>query len=442
MEAWLKERRAPRAERRPGDVRSPFERDRARIIHSAAFRRLQAKTQVLGIGDGDFHRTRLTHSMETAQIGAGVRKVLARRSSAGTTRPTAFLLGERDLTEALGLAHDLGHPPFGHEGEAALHYCVLRASEAQAGFEANGQTLRLLARLESHTPGYGLDLTRRTLLGVLKYPVPFRHLRPEAFAAFEPPPLYLPPWRPPKCYLDEEEDVVAWLLAPFSDADRRYLTSFTPAQGREAGRPQHKTLDAGLLEIADDIAYGTHDLEDGIALGLIRPDMLREGDPSCAAILRSLWGRRHGLAAFADAVFDPARRKTSVGALVNALVTSVRIETVEPSLHPLVGTQVRLDPDAEMLLERLKRVVERHMIDIPQVRTIRFRAQQMVIALFSAYLSDPLHLMPREFAERVEHGEAAWRVVADYVSGMTDAYATRAYARLYLPREDPAFERM
>ena len=241
---------------------------------------------------------------------------------------------------------------------------------------------------------------------------------------------------------DEEEEVVTWLLAPFAEDDRRYLTAYVPGRGREAGRPRHKTLDAGLLEIADDIAYGTHDLEDGIALGLIRPDVLREGEPSCAAILRSPWGRRHGLAAFADTVFDPARRKTSVGALVNALVTSVRIETVEPSLHPLVGTEVRLDPEAEVLLERLKGVVQRHMIDIPQVRTIRFRAQQMVIALFSAYLSDPVHLMPREFAERVEQGEAAWRVVADYVSGMTDAYATRAYARLYLPREDPAFERM
>jgi dGTPase len=380
--------------------------------------------------------------METAQIGSGVRKVLMAEALESDPDTDPDLFGERDLTEALGLAHDLGHPPFGHEGEAALNYCVLRASGRRQGFEANGQTLRLLARLESHTPGYGLDLTRRTLLGILKYPVPYRDLQPKAFPPFQPSPLYLRPWRPPKCYHDEEDEVVSWLLEPFSEEDRAYLQVFEAPVGLTVGQPLHRTLDSALLEIADDIAYGTHDLEDGVALGLIRPEMLREGDPSCEALFRTSWGRRAGLASFGTAVFDPLQRKTAVGALVNAFVTSVRRITREPSLHPMVGTDIVLDPDAQVLLERLKAVVQRHMIDIPQVRTIRFRAQQMLLRLFEAYLSDPIHLLPREFAERVERGEADFRVVADYVSGMTDAYATRAYARLYLPTADPSFERM
>lgn len=147
------------------DTRDEYEHDRSRVIHSAGFRRLQGKTQVLGISEGDFHRTRLTHSMEVAQIGRGIVQDLKSRYRTEVTK----VLPPENLIETQCLIHDFGHPPFGHAGERELNECMLE----WGGFEGNGQTLRLVARLEPHTPQKGLNLTRRTLLGVLKYPVAY-----------------------------------------------------------------------------------------------------------------------------------------------------------------------------------------------------------------------------------------------------------------------------
>ena len=156
------ERRSGKSLNRKNDSRTPFERDRARVIHSAAFRRLQSKTQILGTTEGDFHRTRLTHSMEVAQISRGLLLVIERNQP-----EFQEYLPSSALLETICLSHDLGHPPFGHGGEVALNSMLHK----HGGFEANGQTLRQLTKLEAHTPQYGLDLTRRSLLGVIKYPV-------------------------------------------------------------------------------------------------------------------------------------------------------------------------------------------------------------------------------------------------------------------------------
>ncbi|MGI3213084.1 dGTP triphosphohydrolase, partial [Roseovarius tibetensis] len=145
---------------RPKDSRSQYQRDRARIIHSAAFRRLQGKTQVMGVGEGDFHRTRLTHSIEVAQIGYGILEVLQRNEALYPERIRGWF-PHRDLIEAACLSHDFGHPPFGHKGEQALHGAMLRSG----GFEGNGQTLRILARLEKYKErGKGIYPTRRLCL--------------------------------------------------------------------------------------------------------------------------------------------------------------------------------------------------------------------------------------------------------------------------------------
>jgi dGTPase len=169
MHSWVKKmtaiweaRRSAIPDNRPKDHRSPWQRDRARVLHSAAFRRLQSKTQILGIGQNDFYRTRLTHSLEAAQIGTGLVNQLRLNSSP----ELRALLPDDSLMEALCLAHDLGHPPFGHGGETALNFKMLGAG----GFEGNGQTLRIVAKLEPYTEHHGMDLTRRTLLGLLKYP--------------------------------------------------------------------------------------------------------------------------------------------------------------------------------------------------------------------------------------------------------------------------------
>ena len=226
---WVAE--PPKEARNPG--RGPFERDRARVLHSAALRRLAAKTQVVEVGSGDFPRTRLTHSLECAQIG----------------RELGAALGcDPDLVDAACLAHDLGHPPFGHNGESAL----AEFAAGCGGFEGNAQSLRLLTRLEAKVPGAGLNLTRATLDATLKYPWPA-----PSVPALSRDSEGTTPRSPPKfgVYADDAE-VFAWI--------------------REGAPPGQQCLEAQVMDWADDVAYSVHDLEDGLQAGLITLAALRD----------------------------------------------------------------------------------------------------------------------------------------------------------------------
>lgn len=426
---------------RPFDARRPFERDKARVIHSAAFRRLQSKTQVLGVGEGDFHRTRLTHSMEVAQIGTG----LVRQLEESGEVPEGLL--DAQLIETVCLAHDLGHPPFGHGGEIALNYMMRDAG----GFEGNGQTLRLLARLEAHTLGYGLDLTRRTLLGILKYPAPFSHLRRHS----DPHPAPLSQvrdsdWKPPKCYLDTETEIVDWLLEGLPETDRREFPSlrFEPGE-TDHGNTAEKALDTTVMDLADDIAYGVHDLEDAIALGLVERDRL---EAEVGSILTGPWAGEQGLGSLLGALFpdgaDPeeasSARKRAVGSLVHAFISSVRIVD-QDFQEPLLRHRAELGSDARELLDLLRGFVAETVIQAPAVQAFEYRGQQVVMRLFEALASDPERLLKRAFARRwrqADSKEAGMRVVCDFVAGMTDEYANRMYERLFMPRTGTVFERL
>jgi dGTPase len=222
---WVAE--PPKSARNPG--RGPFERDRARVLHSAALRRLAAKTQVVEVGSGDFPRTRLTHSLECAQIG----------------REFGAALGcDPDLVDAACLAHDLGHPPFGHNGESAL----AEFAAGCGGFEGNAQSLRLLTRLEAKVPGAGLNLTRATLDATLKYPWPAR----DGEVKFG-------------VYADDAE-VFGWI--------------------REGAPHAKPCLEAQVMDWSDDVAYSVHDLEDGLQAGLITLGALRDpGEQKAVAAL-------------------------------------------------------------------------------------------------------------------------------------------------------------
>jgi dGTPase len=221
--------------------RTQFQRDRARVLHSSALRRLAAKTQVMRAGSADFPRTRLTHSLEVAQIG----------------RDLGAVLGcDPDLVDAAGLAHDLGHPPFGHNGESALAALADPGGPlACGGFEGNAQSLRLLTRLEPKVPGAGLNLTRATLDAALKYP-------------------WAAPATPVAAALDEADANITLHLPPKYGAYQSDLPVFEWIRAAAPGR--RRCLEAQVMDWADDVAYSVHDLEDGLHAGLVSLKNLKD----------------------------------------------------------------------------------------------------------------------------------------------------------------------
>ncbi|MCB5226880.1 deoxyguanosinetriphosphate triphosphohydrolase family protein [Alishewanella sp. 16-MA] len=418
------ERRSAAPGSRPLDHRTPWQRDRARVLHSAAFRRLQSKTQILGIGQNDFYRTRLTHSLETAQIGTGLLNQL-RLNADDTVR--AFL-PEDNLMEALCLAHDLGHPPFGHGGETALNYKML----AYGGFEGNGQTLRIVSKLEPYTEHHGMDLTRRTLLGLLKYPV----LQPMLTAPTQlDNPLSLAPWKPAKAIFAADSAILDWILAPLSATDRQAFQQTQVLDDSPWQKSRYKSLDASIMELADDIAYGVHDLEDAIVLGNISFSQWQQFTAEPFAALSH--EQQQALQAVGVKLFAKAHhlRKDAIGSLVNQLITSVSLyESLPRCEEPLIRFNACLTEAEQHILQTLKQLVYRCVIQQPTIQQSRFRSQNMLLKLFDAFASDPQRLLPLNTQQRwldAADKTAKQRVICDYISGMTDDYAERMYSSLF-----------
>src|SRR6185312_6767426 len=354
------------------DARDPFDVDYARIVHSGSFRRLQGKTQILTLGDSDFYRTRLTHSLEVAQIAGSVVRQLAGKYP---NHPARDFLPLLSLIQAAGFSHDLGHPPFGHGGEVALNYCM----RGVGGFEGNAHTLRLLSRLENFSEQHGSDLTRRVLLAVMKYPAPFSAVAsPEIVprlddAATSIRILDQKSCRPPKCYFDVERDVVDWILQPLDAADR---TSFQSSAGEpgQHRRPIHKSFDCSIMDLSDDIAYGVHDLEDAIALGLIREMDFRDfvKDADCAVFLDLLKQRYPSECGnnvydhFVSNIFGRSKeRKHFISRLVHHFVTNIEIETIDLFNEPLIRYRAVIASQQAHFLSTLKRLVVQKVIRNP-----------------------------------------------------------------------------
>lgn len=444
--AWL-ERREPWTTQ-PEDARGNADVDYARVIHSTSFRQLQGKTQILNLGDSDFYRTRLTHSLEVAQIAGGIASQLARSFP---DHPITPRLPDRFMIQAVGCTHDLGHPPFGHGGEVALNYCM---RDGNLGFEGNGQTLRILSKLETFSANAGANLCRRTLLAVLKYPAPFSRVRNEnAVPSLMALPtalklLDVKSCKPPKCYMDSEQDVVDWILEPLTSSDRNLFGEVEREAPDKHGKPKHKSLDCSIMDAADDIAYGVHDLEDAIALGLVGKEAFADAlEGKCPSFLDALKAKyptesaNDVYAHMIDGLFgETGTRKRFVGRLVHHFITAVEIEERSEFEHPLLRYRVRLHRPQRALLNELQKFVVQHVISSPEVQHLEFKGQGMVVSVFEAMQSDPQRLLPRDELRRFEkHG---LRAVCDYVAGMTDGHLLKTYERLFSPRMGSVFDRL
>ncbi|KFZ38387.1 deoxyguanosinetriphosphate triphosphohydrolase [Shewanella mangrovi] len=430
MEFWQQRQLQDQSARRQ-DLRSPYQRDRARIMHSAAFRRLQAKTQVLGVGMNDFYRTRLTHSLEVAQIGTGIANQLQQHTNAHID-----LLDSMSLIEALCFAHDIGHPPFGHGGEIALNYMM----REHGGFEGNGQTLRILAKLEPYTEHFGMNLTRRTLLGIIKYPALASTLanygeQPELESFRQLKPAH---WPAVKGIFDADKEVFDWVLEPFSDSDRERFTQTTVAANGGHHRTLHKSFDCTVMELADDIAYAVHDMEDAIVMGIVsRTHWQQFVVPRMAGVSDSWIGDQ--LAEIEDKLFSHKHylRKDAIGTLVNAFVTAVTWQEFAEFQSPLLKYRAVMTPEYGQLLEIFKQFVLRYVIQKPEVQMLEYKGQQIVMELFDALASDPKRLLPTNTRERWQLANSQphqHRVIADYIAGMTDEFAARLHQQLFSAR--------
>lgn len=427
-----------RVAKRDGDHRSAYQRDKARIMHSAAFRRLQAKTQVMGVGISDFYRTRLTHSLEAAQIGTGIAAQLSQKY------PTLAKQLDIDehLIETICLAHDIGHPPFGHGGEIALHYMM----SDNGGFEGNGQTFRILTKLEAYTENDGMNLARRSLLGVIKYPnfmsvltnplcVENKSKRFSSVRASD--------WHPPKSLFDCDREVFDWVLSPLSLSDKTQFMTYEGFENKHA-KTLHKSFDCSIMELADDIAYAIHDLEDAIVMNSVSLASFHEEVTEAIIGLGVPW-LSENMTSLENALFSdkPYRRKNAIGALVNCFITAIFINKKNIFESVLLDYEACLPEEFENGLNLFKYYVFKHVIKKPDIQLIEYKGQQIVMSLFEVFASDPLRLLPSNTGQRwlrAEDENAKLRIIADYISGMTDEFANRIYSTLFLPKVNGAGE--
>lgn len=350
--------------------RGEFQRDRDRIVHCAAFRRLEYKTQVFVNHEGDLFRTRLTHSLEVAQLGRTVARALR--------------LNE-DLTEAVALAHDLGHTPFGHSGQHALNECM----REYGGFEHNLQSLRVVEVLEERYAEFpGLNLTFETREGILKH-----------------------------CSRENAKKL--------GELGERFLQNKQPS------------LEAQLANIADEIAYNNHDVDDGLRYGLIEIEQLMSVELFAGEY--NALGKRYPQLPLRRRVHETIRH------MVNRVVVdliehsserlaALKVETmadVRDADEPLLGNTDELAQRAQALKQFLRENLYNHY----RVRRMSRKAARIVKELFTAFIEDARLLPPQYQQKLVADPALGARVIADYIAGMTDRYAIHEHARLFDPAE-------
>jgi dGTPase len=394
--------------REPDDFRSPFEVDRDRIIYSSAFRRLQAKTQVFVSGEFDFYRTRLTHSLEVAQIGRSICSFLQKGSAA---LGTDFFI-DPDLVEAVCLAHDLGHAPFGHAGERTLHQLMLQ----YGGFEGNAQSLRIIT--ETIYPGdsarRGMNPTRAFVDGILKY----------------------------KRLLRETPDARNHFIYNGQEFLRRFVCDGNELLDIEDWN-RFRSLECEIMDWADDTAYCLNDLVDSINAGFLRSERVEA------------WASQRGLSAdelqHAETVIAAIKDRKAEARFSRKIGTFIRATGLRERNGPLSSFSNRyrftlfIDPAVRAEADLYKKLSHDLVFDHSQLHQLERKGRVILEGIFTAlcesYLAakdSGLRLLPEAFDQIVRNQgslEGRARVLCDYVAGMTDGFAVRTYKRLF----DPGF---
>lgn len=416
--------------------RDQYARDRARVIHSAFFRRLQGKTQVLGLGESDFYRTRLTHSLEVSQLSSGILEFFLEKYK---NEPTIInSLPEAHLIETIGLAHDIGHPPFGHGGEVALNYSM----KDHGGFEGNAQTLRICTNLGEYSENAGLNLTKRTLLGILKYPSIYSAvLNPAIYSSKNP--NNIDTYKPPKCIYDSDFKFINWVCSNLEHEEIQIFSSIEK-NSKKHHKTKYKSLDCSIMEIADDIAYGVHDLEDAIALGLV--DIV-SWNLEVADVIKA----SPGVYSLEEKIDDLTKnlfsglnknRKKSIGELINHFITSSSIFKRNIFTCDVFDLCSKISEESRSSLTLLQSFVRNNVILSPEVQTLEYKGQQMIMKLFDAISNNPNRLLPLKYRERYENSNSDLRIICDYLSGTTDDYATRLYHKIFTPSSGSIFDKL
>jgi len=434
MDAFLLQRLHEEPPASPKDHRHPTERDRDRILHSAAFRRLQGKTQVFGIGQADFYRTRLTHSIEAAQLARGI------ASNMLVEEPRLAECLTPELAEAVALAHDLGHPPFGHGGERTLDECMVEVSRRTRlkgknalRFEGNAQTFHVLVAAEPKSPDYpGLNLTRATLSGVMKYP-------------------YKQEAGNDKFIFARDEAVACWALEGGA--------SLLSAAERKRGTRQMTSIACQILDWADDCAYSIHDIEDALQAQFLRPgDLLetrfarrvsthyeatRESESAPLLTRAELRERLRDLEVkirHRESGDERAHRKLALRNILNDLVTSVSVRPGPLASRPDFSWQLDVPAEARVMSVLCKSVVWEAVITDPRVAAMTAKGQEILRDLFHLLLAELVEkescaLFPRYYRPIIEEcmgkGEPeAARGVCNFLALLTDMDALRLHALL------------
>lgn len=393
-----------------GDERSPFEIDRSRIIHSSAFRRLQGKTQVFSPGEGDFFRTRLTHSLEVAQIGKG----LALRFGANP-----------ELVEAICLAHDLGHPPFGHAGGKALQFKMRNIG----GFEANAQNVQLLCFREKRRDDYdGLNLTRATLDGILKYKLPY----------------------------DVKED-----RKRFYYCEGVCNEAVEWAAKYSFPKFDTQSFECQIMDWADEVAYAVHDFEDALHSGFVSDVTFLEPDTFSGLIgpvkeklvklgyepkqdtigdqwadLRKTTGKLLSMPN-PDPRIRRANRKKLTSILISKMIREVSREEVDGATTDRYRYRLKVPLETRATQLLLNNLVDQKVMQSARVQTLEAKGMRLIESLFDVLIDKPEEMFPDdwrlELRECGRDNKAIARLACDYISGMTDSFAEKLYSRLFVP---------